>query len=206
MLYADTQDYLAMIGALKEKYRNQLSVYVGFEIEYYEDQLSFLQELRKRCDYMIVGQHCRNVYGDGYDECCDDDGAAMYAKQVCAAMRSGLISLVAHPDYFMLGRRNFSSACEKAAHEICACAVECNIPLEINLNGLRYGKLMYEPQEAYAYPYRAFWEIAATYPILCIYGYDAHQPTTLLEKKRIEYVQAILSGLSLTMIDTLPLK
>lgn len=206
MLYADTQDYLDSISALKKKYQNKLNIYIGFEIEYYEDQLEFLKKLRQSCDYMIVGQHCRNVMGDGYDECCDDEGVLMYAKQLCDCMHSGLVSLVAHPDYFMLGRRNFSSACVKAAHEICACAVECNIPLEINLNGLRYGKLMYEPNDAYAYPYRAFWEIAAAYPIQCIYGYDAHQPTTLCESKRISCVREILSGLSLTMIDTLPMK
>lgn len=206
MLYADTQDYLASIYALKEKYKNKIAVYVGFEIEYYEEQLDFLRKLRKSCDYMIVGQHCRYVTGDGYDEFCDDEGVLMYAKQLCDCMRSGLISLVAHPDYFMLGRRSFSKACEKAAHEICACAVECNIPLEINLNGIRYGKMMYEPCDAYAYPYRAFWEIAATYPIECIYGYDAHQPTTLLESKRIAVVQDILAGLPLKLLDTLLLK
>ena len=80
------------------------------------------------------------------------------------------------------------------------------MPLEINLNGLRYGKLLYEPEDAYAYPYRAFWEIAAQYPIQCIYGYDAHQPTTLLEKKRIAQVKEILADLPLTMLDTLLLK
>lgn len=206
MLWKDTQDYLDSVQALKLKYRDQISIYVGFEIEYYEDQLAFLQEMRQQCDYMIVGQHCRYVSGEGYDEFCDDEGVLQYAKQVCAAMRSSLISLVAHPDYFMLGRRSFSAACAKAAHEICACAVACHIPLEINLNGLRYGKLLYEGQDAYAYPYRAFWEIAASYPITCIYGYDAHQPTTLLEQKRIAIVSEILAGLPLRMLDTLPLK
>lgn len=206
MLYRDTQDYLASVSALKEKYKDEITVYVGFEIEYYKDQIDFLRTLRKECDYMIVGQHCRTVYGDGYDEFCDDEGVLLYAKQLCNCMRSGLVSLVAHPDYFMLGRRSFSAACALAAHEICACAVECNIPLEINLNGLRYGKLLYEPTDAYAYPYRAFWEIAAQYPIQCIYGYDAHQPTTLLEKKRIAQVKEILADLPLTMIDTILLK
>lgn len=206
MLYKDTQEYIASIQALKKKYQDQIQIYVGFEIEYFDDQLDYLKKMRGLCDYMICGQHCRLVDGGGYDYLSDDEGVIAYTKQVCAAMRSGLISMLAHPDYFMLGRRDFSDTCISCAHEICACAVECDIPLEINLNGMRYGKLMYQPKEAYPYPYREFWQIAATYPIKVIYGFDAHQPVTLLEHVRIDKAEEILSGLSFTFLDTLALK
>lgn len=206
MLYKDIDEYISSINALKKEFQDQIKLYVGFEIEYYEDQLDYLKQMRTACDYMICGQHCRSVDGGGYDYLSDDEGVISYTKQVCAAMHSGLISLLAHPDYFMLGRRDFSTVCEACAHEICKTAVACDIPLELNLNGMRYGKLMYEPKEAYPYPYRAFWEIAATYPIQVLYGYDAHQPTTLLEHARIDRVEEILSGLSFTFLDTLPIK
>jgi len=206
MLYRDMHDYLEHMTTLKKQYADRIAIYVGFEIEYFDDQIEYLKQMRKQCDYMIVGQHCRSVDGDGYDEFCDDEGVMQYARQVCAAMQSSLISMVAHPDYFMLGRRNFSIACEKAAHEICACAAACDIPLEINLNGLRYGKLRYDQGDAYPYPYRAFWEIAAKYPVTCLYGYDAHQPVTLLEHQRMDTVNDILSGLSFSMLDRLVIK
>lgn len=206
MLFADTQAYLHSIQALKKKYEKQIKLYVGFEIEYFDDQLDFLKEMRKQCDYMIVGQHTRFVDGGGYDYLSDDEALVAYTKQVCDAMRSGLVSMLAHPDYFMLGRRNFSKCCEQAAHEICQCALACDIPLEINLNGMRYGTLMYEEGDAYPYPYRKFWEIAAQYPIKVIYGFDAHQPVTLQELRRIDKAKEILHGLSFQELSSLPLK
>lgn len=206
MLYKDSEDYLSSIAYLKKKYEHEITIYSGFEIEYYEDQIDFLQEMRTRCDYMIVGQHCRYVTGSGYDYLSDDEAVQAYTAQVCAAMRSNLISLVAHPDYFMLGRRDFSEVCKQAAHSICACAVECNIPLELNLNGMRYGKLLYKEENRYPYPYRDFWEIVAQYPVKVIFGFDAHQPTTLLETRRIDQAMEILSGLTFDFLETLPLK
>lgn len=206
MLAKDIEDYLTSIRALQKKYADTIKIKVGFEIEYFEDQLSYLQEMRKACDYMILGQHCQFVDGGGYDYLSDDEAVMTYTKQVIEGMRSGLISMLAHPDYFMLGRRDFSTVCRRCAEEICACAVECNIPLEINLNGMRYGNFPYQEGERYPYPYREFWEIAANYPVQVLYGFDAHQPVTLLEDVRIDKVDHILTGLSFSFVDTFVIK
>lgn len=206
MLNKDVDEYFETLHALKEKYANRIQIKIGLEIEYFEDQLEYLQAMRKRCDYMILGQHCEVVDGGGYDYLSDDQAVAIYAKQVVDCMHSGLISLVAHPDYFMLGRRDFSKACEEAAHLICANAVACDIPLEINLNGMRYGKLLYQEGDAYPYPYRAFWEIAASYPIKVMYGFDAHKPVTLLEQRRIQDADEILTGLDLSFVNEFVIK
>lgn len=206
ILYKDIDSYLASIEELKERYHDQITIKVGFEIEYFDEQLSYLQEMRKRCDYMILGQHRQFVDCGGYDYLSDDEAVRSYTKQVLAGMRSGLISMLAHPDYFMLGRRDFSKTCAACAEEICACAVECNIPLEINLNGLRYGTLPYLEGERYPYPFREFWQIAERYPIQVVYGFDAHQPTTLLEVSRITKAEEILQGLSFSFMDTFVIK
>lgn len=206
MLNKDVPEYFQTLTKLKEKYADKIKIFIGLEIEYFDDQLAYLQEMRKQCDYMIVGQHCQFVDGGGYDYFNDDEAVQIYGKQLCDCMRSGLISMVAHPDYFMLGRREFSKVCEEVAHKICACAVECDIPLEINLNGMRYGKLLYENENAYPYPYRAFWEIAETYPIQVMYGFDAHRPVTLLEQRRIDDAEEILKGLKFQFVDTFMMK
>lgn len=206
MLSCDIDEYLSSMQKLKERYQEQLVIKVGFEIEYFDDQVEYLKAMRTRCDYMILGQHCARYDGGGYDYLSDDADVENYTRQVIAGMRSGLVSMLAHPDYFMLGRRDFSKTCERCAHEICACAAACHIPLEINLNGLRYGKLRYAQMDAYAYPYRAFWEIAAQYPIQVLYGFDAHSPTTLLETRRIETVDEILKGLSFSFLEHFEIK
>ncbi len=201
MLYRDSEDYLASIERLKLKYQDRIKIVVGFEIEFYPSELSFLQRMRERVDYMIVGQHCKYVDGNGFDYYCNDEDVLDYANLVVQAIESGLICCVAHPDYFMLGRRNFSQACEEAARRIAKSAVEHHIPLEVNLKGSRKGKLRYLEGEAYPYPFRRFWEVVSEYPIQCIYGWDAHQPTDFLEIGEVERVDEILKGLPLTFLD-----
>ena len=51
-----------------------------------------------------------------YDQLTNDEDVLVYANQVKEAMESGLIRFVAHTDYFMIGRRSWSKACEEAAH------------------------------------------------------------------------------------------
>lgn len=206
MFYEHKEEYLSTKRKLKKTYEGKMDILVGYEIEYMVEHLDYLMNMRKECDYMILGQHCQFVDGGGYDYLSDDEAVMTYTKQVIEGMRSGLISMLAHPDYFMLGRRDFSTVCRRCAEEICACAVECNIPLEINLNGMRYGNFSYQEGERYPYPYREFWEIAANYPVQVLYGFDAHQPVTLLEDARIDKVDHILTGLSFSFVDTFVIK
>ena len=67
MLYKDSEEYLASIERLKLKYQDQIKIFVGFEIEYYPDESAFLERMRKKVDYMIVGQHCKYVDHYGLD-------------------------------------------------------------------------------------------------------------------------------------------
>jgi histidinol-phosphatase (PHP family) len=101
----------------------------------------------------------------------------------------------------MLGRRDWSEACIKAAHKIALCAEKTKLPLELNLNGIRYGHKPYKDGSAYVYPYRPFWEIVSQYKTVCVYGYDAHHPTTLLEDDRIQTINEIIDGLPLNIIE-----
>lgn len=206
MLHSDVQEYLESLTHFKKAVAKDIKISIGFEIEYFDEQLDYLKQMRTQCDYMILGQHCRYFDGCGYDYLSDDEDVIAYGEQVVKGMASGLVSMLAHPDYFMLGRRDFSQACVQCAHMICQAAVKYDIPLEINLNGMRYGKLPYQEGDAFPYPYRSFWEIAATYPIKVVFGYDAHTPTTLLEARRIDKAMDILEGLSFQYVDTFVIK
>lgn len=113
----------------------------------------------------------------------------------------------------MLGRRTFSETCVKAAHRIAKASVEYDIPLEINLNGFKYGEKSYQfydkpsiYEERYPYPFREFWEIASSYGCKVLYGYDAHSPITLLEKYREFKANEILKGIPLNFIENITLR
>ena len=185
----------------------------AFKIEQrdlYSDE--YYLELRKECDYFILGQHLKYM-GYEYDCYCSDDDVLSYVQQVENAVKKGFITYIAHPDYFMLGRRQFSEVCREAAHRIARISLDYDVPLEINLNGFRYGKKCYQfdnkdnkYEERYAYPFREFWEIVSTYGCQVLYGYDAHSPIAFLEKDREYKAHEIIDGLELRFVENIILR
>lgn len=212
MYYEQKDEYISSIKKLKQQYHKQIDIIVGYEIEYLEDHHDYIMQLRNECDYMILGQHCKYI-GYEYDCFCNDLDIETYVRQIESALNTGIITYIAHPDYFMLGRRNFSKVCEEAAHRIAQACIRHDIPLEINLNGFRYGKKTYHlynkagiTEERYPYPFKEFWEIISSYGCKVLYGYDAHSPITLLEKEREYLANEILKNINLNFIHTITLK
>lgn len=180
------EEYIQSILNLKEKYASEIQIKLGFEIEYYPQLESYYQNLKSKVDYLLLGQHYKYVGSYGYDMYTNDEDLETYVQQVCAGMRSGLVQIFAHPEYFMLGRKHWNEACIQAAHAIGKCAQETGVALEINLNGIRFGRQHYNGIEAYPYPFMPFWKIMAQYQITTVYGLDAHRPLTLLESHRMD--------------------
>ena len=58
-------DYVSTLLKLKEKYKNQISIKIGLECEYFEKYMDGLKEMLKTypIDYIILGNHY-----DGSDE------------------------------------------------------------------------------------------------------------------------------------------
>lgn len=63
MNYDQYDDYKQSILALKEKYKDQINIYLGMEVEYYPDQWEDLSRYRKELDYCILGQHKLSFHG-----------------------------------------------------------------------------------------------------------------------------------------------
>ena len=203
MLYSQYDEYLASITSLRERYRSKIMILTGFEIEYYPEYLDYYKWLKTQVDVLVLGQHYRFPLAHDYGIYNNDNDVLVYAEQICEAIYAGVPNVLAHPDYFMLGRSKWTTSCIKASEMICETASRHNIPLEINLNGLRYGKKLIDNKEAYPYPYLPFWQIAERYGCKVIYGYDAHDPLTLSQTWRIDEVNKILKGLNLDHIDTI---
>lgn len=203
--FKDNDAYLKSMYALKEKYKEQINLRVGFEFEYFDDMKEYLFEIKKKCDYMINGQHAIGRDNQYLHDHCSDEDVAIYAQQVCDAIKCGLTQYVAHPDYFMLGRKDFSLACAEAIKKIAQCAKQYKIPLELNLKGLRYGLQAFPQGERYIYPHREVWEIIAQYQCDVVFGYDAHIPNALLESQRQDEASRIVEGLDIHFLKELVL-
>lgn len=196
MDFDQLEDYLTSIEMLKAKYQDQIDIKTGLEVEYLPELESFYDSICDRLDLMILGQHfIRRPDGTlvvmGSEEVNDED-VERYAHMVVAAMEKGQISLVAHPDYYMLNRTTFGPAQEKAARRICEASLRTGIPLEINL--LPPYKLNQGIIDKVTYPCADFWKIAAEYGVHAIYGLDTHHlPQIDNYKDSIETARKLLS-------------
>lgn len=200
----ELEGYLATMQTMKERYKDKIDLYVGFEVEYQRERIEEIKALYDKCDYLLIGQHNKDLRegeSEEYTYYCSDSDVLFYAKQVCEAMETGLFASLNHPDYFMLGRKCWSPACEEAARLICECAKRLCIPLEINLKGMRKSKQLYKDGEYYPYPYRKFFEIVEEYGNELIIGHDAHSPLDFEDSRELVKASQILEGLDLNILE-----
>lgn len=196
MSYSQKDEYLNSIKALKEKYADKIEIKSGFEVEYLPGEEENIRELKEDTDIIVLGQHF--IYDDNKNlkifwskDYCTDEEIMRYAEYLENAMKLGIPDIVAHPDTYMTGRKEFGEVESKVASIICKSAEKYNIPLEINLaqifnntyNRKQNGKrvLNDDPLEKQKerlsnirYPIKEFWEIASNYNIRVLYGIDAH--------------------------------
>lgn len=190
MDYSQKNEYIYSIEKLKEKYTDKIKIETGFEVEYLRDDEKYLFRLKSQCDKIILGEHFffnnERLRFIGNDVLTDED-IICYAKHVDMAIRAGIPDIIAHPDFYMVGKKVFGNAEKEATNIICKVAQTYNIPLEINLSNIFYNtyfinrKLNNDPFEVQQkrlknvfYPCRDFWEIVSKYDIKVIYGIDAH--------------------------------
>lgn len=209
MFCEQKDEYISAMRALQKSYEGSIDIKIGYEVEYFENRFDYLMQLREECDYMILGQHLQYMIYD-YDSYCSDEDCLIYAVQVEEALKRKLFTYVAHPDYFMMGRRSFSESCAAAARRIAEASLQYDTPLEINLNGFSYGKKRYSvnggARMCHPYPFREFWEIISAYGCKVVFGYDAHSPLTLLERERETEALELLKGLPLNFVDEVILR
>ena len=182
MKYSQKEEYLSSIKQLKEKYAKQIEIESGYEVEYLPGEEENIRELKEETDKIVLGQHF--IYDDnkqlkifGKIDFTDQE-LIRFAEYLDKAMELGIPDIIAHPDIYMLKRKEFGEIENKIAHMICKSAEKYNIPLEINLNNI-FANTYYEnrtlnnePIEKQrpklvnvSYPCRGFWEIVSQYNI-----------------------------------------
>ena len=187
MLPSQLEDYAEQLLRLKEEYRDDIEIRLGLEAEYYpqlwEAHLRFLEAFP--IEYLLLGQHYTgNEYeGDPYCGKPGQDVRALrtYCRQCMEGLATGKFLYFAHPDLI-----NYSGPEEFYEEEmtaLCRFCRERNIPLEVNLLGVR---------EDRNYPDDRFWRIAAREGNTVIYGSDAHHPRHVLVPEAIEKADRLL--------------
>ena len=149
-------------------------------------------------DYLLLGQHYIHNEIDGayvYEPTDDPKILKAYVDQCIAGLETGLYTYLAHPDLI-----NFTGAetlYRKEMERLCLAAKERNIPLELNLLGLRANR---------TYPSARFFHIAKACDSTIVVGIDAHDPNCFFQPDSFAPYQALLSECGLAITDNITLR
>ena len=202
MTPTEAKTYSYILHNLKEEYKNDIEIHIGFEAEYFPEIFGSLQNLCRDCgiEYLILGQH--SLVTEGHpdfrwtrDETTDKGLFKTYIDLLIEAMHTGSFSYIAHPDIF-----NFKGDGETYYNEwerLCKSAKELNIPLEFNLLGY---------VEKRSYPNDEFFNIAKSVNNDIVIGCDAHSPHELRNIRAQDEIKQHLKNLGLNVIATINLK
>ena len=187
--------YVETILSLRKEYEGILEIPLGLELEYYPKFFPQLMDMLKDypIDYLLLGQHfIGNEIEDPYTGYAAADTTTLerYCNQCIEAIQTGVFTYFAHPDLV-----NFAGSQQiyrEQMRRLCREANSCQIPLEINLLGIRGGR---------NYPNPIFWEVAAEENCTVILGMDAHDPGAILDKTAEETAMRMVRRLDLQLIE-----
>lgn len=197
----ETESYCESIKALREKYKDKISVKLGFECEYFPKYLPWLKDIIKehKIDYIILGHHfSKDEPNSKYNGMLTrKKDMEIYVNDILEALDTGLFSYIAHPDIFLKSYGKFDSFCEEASRKIILKAIETNTPIEYNLLGLSNN--IKDGKEGY--PNSSFWKIAAELKPQVVVGIDAHSPEAYLDSELFTMGYKNLEALGLEVTD-----
>ena len=202
--YSQLNGYIKSINNLKVKYKDRIEIHVGLECEYYPSQVSYYKKLlkEKKVEYLILGQHCyldekgRFQWYLGHDN--KIQRIEKYVKDLITGMSTGLFSYVAHPEYYVRLFKEYNPIMDKYAKMICTASVKYNVPLEMNLAGVR---AWYLKEDNLHYPDPHFWRIASELGVKVVIGVDAHDPNDF-SVSNYQYAYDIIEKYQLNFIES----
>ena len=178
------QIYLNELEEAKDKYSDQIKIYKGVEIEYFEGQDEYYNTLLQQLDYMTLGQHYIEKNGEFLSiyKIHSLEDLTIYKDTLIKAINSGYFKFLSHPDLFLFSQKELSPEILSLAEEIIIAAKEKNIPLEINANGIRKGRINVDGEVVYRYPRNEFWKLVKKHDARAIINSDAHEPKLLFDE------------------------
>lgn len=192
--------YCDTVRSLQREYEKQIRIPLGVEAEYYPATWKeMLPRLRDAgIEYMILGQHWldneQNAHGSG-GATADESLLKQYCRQVMEGLDTGKFTYLAHPDLFhFVGDR---SIYRRHMGELVRFARQADIPLEINLLGILYGK---------HYPSEEFFALAAEEGCKVVLGMDAHDPMHVLNPEPEQKALEMVRHYGLKLLDTVELR
>lgn len=197
MLPSQLDDYFSSLTALRDEYAADIKIYIGFESEYIPELMEAQNRLLSGypVDYMILGEHFLGREPDApYTGFPTDDEAELraYVDTVIEGLDTGKYKYLAHPD--LLNFTGSDEVYERHFMRLCRYLREQDIPVEINLLGVRDGR---------HYTSERFLRIAQKAQNSVIIGCDAHTPQALSSLPEQEQCAELAKKFGLPVVDFL---
>lgn len=191
----EVEGYVNSVLSLREEYKNNIRIYLGFEAEYYplyfDNMLKIIEPYPY--EYLILGQHyLKNETSESHIArlANDYDSLVCYVNECTEALATGKFFCFAHPD--LVNFKGDPRLYRSEMTRLCKAAKAMNVPLEINLLGLREGR---------EYPRIDFWQIAAEIGNDVMLGSDSHSPEVTAREADIRAAMEIVNGFGLHLIE-----
>ncbi len=190
------EGYFQVLRDLRERYRDRLELWIGFEMEYYPEYFDQMLWNARTWggEYLILGQHF--IYHDEHPESAGAprpmdpaENLKEYVSCVISAMESGWFSYVAHPDvYRFAGDEKIYG---REIRRLCEASRRLEIPLEINFLGIRDHR---------HYPNLDFWRIVGEEKSPVTFGMDAHDVSSAYDAASLEKALGMVKRYGLNYI------
>lgn len=204
MFQSDYPIYLQQLNSAIKKYSDKIKIHKGLEIEYFTNKGNHYESLLKDVDYLVLGQHYIEKNGKLISVYRIDtlEDFIIYKDMVIKAIDTGYFKFVAHPDLFLFRTKEVNDEILAVAEELIIHAKKKNIPLEINANGIRKGRINVKGEVQYRYPRKEFWSLVKKHEARVIISSDAHRPEFLYDEA-IENAYEFSKALNLTVEEVL---
>ena len=179
--FSKIEDYFSSIRALREKYKNEIDIKIGFEMEYYPAYFPAMYDIAYEAgaEYLILGQHyLYNEHPNGVASSYKTENPDIlreYVDCVIGGIKTGAFTYVCHPD--MIKFIGDEEIYYKEMKKICEVSKEYETPLEINFLGIREGRI---------YPREIFWQIAGEVGAPVTFGMDAHSKEAAMDTESLK--------------------
>lgn len=210
--YSQFGDYTTSINSLKEKYKDRMNILLGFEAESFQVYFPYYRELidTGTIDYLILGNHCQmndsKKITSYFGKITSAAELYRYRDLAISALQTGIFSCFAHPDYFMSSIETPDKDCLNVMKEIIQASIALDVPLEVNVAGIRNGAKKIGKSDRWIYPTVDFFSIASDMGAKCILGLDAHAPEQISDEEANEKAILFSRKMGLTLIEKLDIK
>ncbi len=192
--------YLPQFDEARKIYGERIRILSAVEIEYFSGHDEYYSELLKKLDYLVLGQHEYILKGARRNSFCDGlSEADVVAYFYCAieGLRSGKFALFAHPDLIFYRKPKITLGMAEAFDRAIRAAVENNVAVELNANGIR--------NHGFRYPTDMLIELCKKYDAKVVVSSDCHSPDEFIDENLLR-LYAYAQNNKLNITDELNLK